>query len=172
MIILADKKMLSELADKELKAIELLLYQETEFLDQARYEDWLKLFTNDCKYWVPAKKNQTDPVNDISLFYEDRDLMEMRITRIQHPRAHSLDNPITTSHVTGVKVIEEINADTGEITTSTRFQMVEHQRGEQRLFAGTFRYHLRRENKHFKISLKRVDLINCDAPFEPLQVFI
>ena len=172
MIILADKKMLSELADKELKAIELLLYQETEFLDQARYEDWLKLFTNDCKYWVPAKKNQTDPVNDISLFYEDRDLMEMRITRIQHPRAHSLDNPITTSHVTGVKVIEGINADTGEIIITTRFQMVEHQRDEQRLFAGTYRYHLRRRNKRFKISLKRVDLINCYAPFEPLQVFI
>ncbi len=172
MIIFADKITSSKLTDDALEAIELLLYRETEYLDQCRYADWLVLFTDDCRYWVPARKEQTDPVNDISLFYEDRDLMEMRIARIQHPRAHSLVHPITTSHITGDKVIEGINPDTSELIITTRFQMVEYQRGEQRLFAGTYRYHLRRDNRDFKISLKRVDLINCDAPFEPLQVFI
>ena len=172
MIIFAENKTRDELTQDDLEAIELLLYRETEFLDQARYEDWLALFSDDCRYWVPAKKDQTDAVNDISLFYEDRDLMEMRIARIQHPRAHSLVHPITTSHITGDKVIEGISADTSEIIITTRFQMVEHQRGEQRLFAGAYRYHLRRESEGFKISLKRVDLINCDAYFEPLQVFI
>ena len=93
MIIFAENYTRDEFADEDLKVIELLLYRETEFLDQARYEDWLALFTDDCRYWVPAKKEQTDPVDDISLFYEDRNLMEMRIARIQHPRAHSLDNP-------------------------------------------------------------------------------
>ena len=172
MIIFAENKTRDELTADDLEAIELLLYRETEYLDQARYEDWLALFSDDCRYWVPAKKEQTDPVNDISLFYEDRDLMEMRIARIQHPRAHSLVQPITTSHITGDKVIESINIDTGEIIVTTRFQMIEHQRGEQRLFAGTYCYHLCREETGFKISLKRVDLINCDAYFEPLQVFI
>ena len=172
MVILADNITQGGLTDDDLKAIELLLHQETEYLDQACYEDWLALFTDDCRYWVPARKEQTDPINDISLFYDDRDLMEMRIRRIQHPKAHSLDSPVTTSHATGVKVIESINDDSGEIIITTRFQMVEHQRGEQRLFAGTYRYHLRRENEGFKISLKQVDLINCDAYFEPLQVFI
>ena len=172
MVIFADNITQGGLTDDDLEAIELLLYRETEYLDQARYEEWLSLFTDDCHYWVPARKDQTDPVNDISLFYEDRDLMEMRIGRIQHPRAHSLDNPVTTSHVTGDKLVESISTDTGELIVTTRFQMVEHQRGEQRLFAGAYRYHLRRESGGFKISLKRVDLINCDAYFEPLQVFI
>ena len=172
MIIFADKSVSSALADDDLEAIGLLLYRETEFLDQARYQDWLALFTADCRYWVPASREQADAVNDISLFYEDRNLMEMRCRCIQHPRAHSLDHPITTSHVTGNNVIEGFNADTGELIISTRFQMVEHQRGGQRLFAGVYRYHLRRESGGFKISLKRVNLINCDAHFEPLQVFI
>lgn len=172
MIIFADKSTASGFTGADLEAIELLLHRETEFLDQARYEEWLSLFTDDCRYWVPARKGQTDPVNDISLFYEDHNLMEMRIARIRHPRAHSLDNPITTSHVTGDRVIEDFNADTSEFTVTTRFQMVEHQRSEQRLFAGVYRYHLRRESGGFKISLKRVDLINCDAYFEPLQVYI
>ena len=100
MIIFADNKMQDELTKDELEAIKRLLYRETEYLDQARYDDWLALFTDDCRYWVPAQKEQMDPVNDISLFYEDRDLMEMRVRRIQHPQAHSLANPITTSHVT------------------------------------------------------------------------
>ena len=172
MIIFADKTDSSGLTDEDLEAIRLLLYRETEYLDQARYEEWLALFTDDCKYWVPARSDQTDPDNDISLFYEDRDLMEMRISRIRHPRAHSLDNPLTTSHITGDKVIEDCDYEKGEIAITTRFQMLEHQQGEQRLFAGVYRYHLRRESGGFKISLKRVDLINCDACFEPLQVFI
>lgn len=172
MIIFADKSTSNGLTEADLQAIELLLHRETEFLDQSRHEEWLALFSDDGRYWVPARKEQTDPVNDISLFYEDRDLMEMRISRIRHPRAHSLDNPITTSHVTGERVIEDFDAASGELTVTTRFQMVEHQRGEQRLFAGVYRYRLRRENGSFKISLKRVELINCDAYFEPLQVFI
>ena len=98
--------------------------------------------------------------------------MEMRIARLRHPRAYSLDNPVTTSHVTGDKMIEDIDPASGQIIVTTRFQMTEHQRGKQRLFAGTYRYCLRRVDKYFKISLKRVDLINCDACHEPLQVFI
>lgn len=172
MIIVADRIAPGDLSDADLEAIGLLLHRETEFLDQARYEEWLELFTGDCRYWVPARKDQADPVNDISLFYEDRDQMEMRIRRIRHPQAHSLENPVTTSHVTGDRVIEDYDADTGELTVTTRFQMAEHQGGEQRLFAGVYRYHLRRADGGFKISLKRVDLINCDACFEPLQVFI
>lgn len=172
MVYLTGKARSNGLSDDDLKTIDLLLHRETEYLDQARYEEWLALFTDDCRYWVPARQGQTDPVDDVSLFYEDRDLMEMRIRRIQHPRAHSLSNPITTSHVTGDRVIEDFNTDTGELLVTTRFQMVEHQAGGQRLFAGMYRYHLRREAGAFKISLKRVDLINCDAYFEPLQVFI
>ena len=172
MLILADNIARNGLSDDALEAIGLLLYRETEYLDQARYDDWLALFSEDCRYWIPASKEQTDPVNDVSLFYEDRDLMAMRIKRIQHPRAHSLDNPVTTSHLTGDKVIEDVNIDTGELTVSTRFLMVEHQRGAQRLFAGVYQYHLRREAGGYKISLKRVDLINADACHEPMQVFI
>lgn len=172
MVIFANDVAQGELTADDLKAIEWLLYRETELLDQARYQEWLALFADDCRYWVPARKEQTDPANDISLFYEDRDLMEMRVARLRHPNAHSLANPVTTSHVTGDKHMEAIDTATGEIIITTRFQMVEHQRGEQRLFAGTYRYHLRRQNGDFKISLKRVDLINCDAYFEPLQVFI
>ena len=172
MLILADNIKPNALSDDALEAIGLLLCRETEYLDQARYDDWLALFSEDCRYWIPASKEQTDPVNNISLFYEDRDLMAMRIKRIQHPRAHSLENPVTTSHVTGDKVIEGVNADTSELTVTTRFLMAEHQRGEQRLFAGVYRYHLRREAGGYKISLKRVDLINADACHEPMQVFI
>ena len=45
MIIFAENKTRDELTADDLEAIELLLYRETEFLDQARYEDWLALFS-------------------------------------------------------------------------------------------------------------------------------
>ena len=43
--------------------------------------------------------------------------------------------------------------------------MVEYREGDgQRVFAGKCRHTLRREGDDLKIVLKRVDLVNCDAP--------
>ena len=159
------------LTDGELSEIELLLHQETELLDQCRYQEWLGLYTDGASYWVPAHPDQTDPENHVSLFFEDRALMQMRIKRLQHPQAHSLSAPLRTSHLTG-RVVLNGPDEQGELTAKTRFQMTEYQRDEQRLFAGAYTYRLRRIDGCYRIAHKRVDLINCDSVFEPLQTFI
>lgn len=40
------------------------------------------------------------------------------------------------------------------------------------MFAGLFAYRLRATEEGFRIREKRVDLIDCDAPPEPLEVFL
>jgi benzoate/toluate 1,2-dioxygenase beta subunit len=147
------------------------LHHEATLLDEQRFEEWLDLFTADGIYWVPASPNQPDPLDHVSLFYEDRSLMRMRILRLRHPQAHALAIPIRTSRIVGNVMVA---GEDGDATIArARFQLVEAQGERQRLFAGAYMHRLVRDAAAgFKIRQKRVDLVNCDAQHEAIQIFI
>jgi len=50
--------------------------------------------------------------------------------------------------------------------------VLEYRKEDQRMFGGTVRHWLRRGGTDWKIALKRIDLINCDAPMETVQLFL
>ena len=160
-----------KVAQRRLRAAERLLYRECELLNRERYEDWLTLFTDDCRYWAPLSPGQEDAQSHSSLFHEDRTLMRMRITRLTHESAHSLAGGIRTSRTVGPAALREIDHGNGDWVVERRFQMSERQGDRERLFAGLFTYRLRSAENGFLIRVKRVDLIDCDAPHEPLEVF-
>jgi 3-phenylpropionate/cinnamic acid dioxygenase small subunit len=164
----------------DLRAVEEFLYREALLLDEKRWAEWLELYTEDCFYWVPSVVGQADPINTISLFAENRMMMEMRVIRVTHPRAFSQEFPTRTSHVVGSVMLEPDGATdaTGGIDTKAELavrsaqHILEYRKEDQRLFGGTVRHWLRREGDGFKIALKRIDLINCDAPMETVQLFL
>ena len=50
---------------------EAYLIAEARLLDAGRFEEWLALFAEDGFYWIPAGPGQSDPLNHLSIFYED-----------------------------------------------------------------------------------------------------
>ena len=72
-----------------LRDIEQLLYTEASLLDRPDLDSWIQLYTEDGTYWMPAIEDQEDPLNHISLFYDDRVMMEVRRRNFVHPRAAS-----------------------------------------------------------------------------------
>jgi 3-phenylpropionate/cinnamic acid dioxygenase small subunit len=164
----------------DLRAIEQFLYREALLLDEKRWPEWLALYTDDCFYWVPSVVGQKDPVDTISLYAEDRMRMEMRIVRITHPHAWSQDFPTRMSHVVGNVMLDPdggTGADGGmnpraDLVVRSTVHILEHRKEEQRLFGGSVRHWLRREGGALKIAMKRIDLINCDAPMEVVQLFL
>ena len=150
----------------------LLLHDESELLDCGRYDDWLALFTGDCAYWVPIRPDQPDPLDHVSLFYEDRSAMQLRIERLRHPRAYSQEDPVRTSRCGAMPVAEKIVEPSGDLVVSRRFQMVEYHRDRTRLFAGLYTYLVADFRDDPRIRLKRVDLVDSVAPFEAIEIFI
>jgi 3-phenylpropionate/cinnamic acid dioxygenase small subunit len=144
------------------------IYEEGELLDIGDYDRWLDLFTEDARYWVPAYPRQTDPINEISLFYEDRILMHARIGRLRHPRA--LDAPVRTSHVIG-NVRSMGRSERGDVIVKSRFQMIEFIADQQRLYGGAITHHLVEHDHGWKIRVKRIDLVNAGGVFDLLQGF-
>ena len=169
MIVLLEAR---EVPDSQLRKAERLLYRECELLNRGRYEEWLDLFTEDCRYWTPLSPGQEEARSHSSLFHEDRRLMRMRIARLAHESAHSLAEGIRTSRTVGPAALREIEQGSGDWIVERRFQMNERQGDRVRMFAGLFTYRLGATAEGFRIREKRVDLIDCDAPHEPLEVFL
>jgi len=71
--------------------IEEFLYAEAELLDERRFEDWLELFTEDIRYWMPMRRNVkfgelerefTREGQDINWFDEGKDTLTRRVNQI------------------------------------------------------------------------------------------
>jgi 3-phenylpropionate/cinnamic acid dioxygenase small subunit len=151
-------------------AFEAFLFEEARLLDTRRFRDWMALFAEDGTYWVPATADQRSPFDQVSLFYDDRDLMKTRVERLEHPRIHIQTPPSRTAHLVGNVIVDEADDAKGHYVVSSTVIMVEYRDDQQRMFAGRQIHTLRRNGDGFCIVQKRVDLINCDSAFEAMAV--
>ncbi len=158
-------------ADIDLIAVEDFLYQEASYLDNPDLEKWLALYSPDGTYWMPASENQHDPVNEISHFYDDRVMMEIRKRNFVHPRASSKDSAVRCSHLIG-NIRHAGRSDNGDLIITSNFQVVMFYREEQRVFAGTYQHHLIERNNSFLIRSKRVNLINPEAAHKSIIIYL
>lgn len=155
------------------QAVEQFLYYQAEILDERRWEEWLKLFTDDGIYWMPASPEQTQGEGVPNIFYEDLFLMEMRAKRLAHPRAHSQRPPSRTSHVVSNVVIEHVDGTSGDVSVRSKFYACEYRNDELRHFAGKYHHQLKKKGEGYQIQLQRTDLVNVEGPFEyVLQVWL
>lgn len=148
------------------QAVEQFLYHQAEILDDRRWDDWLKIFTEDGYYWMPASEDQTTGDGVPTIFYEDLFLMDMRIKRITHPKAHSQRPPNRTSHVVSNVIIEEEDSKTGDVIARSKFYVAEFRNDDLRYFAGKYRHHLKKNDDRFQIQLQRVDIVNAEGPYD------
>jgi len=144
------------------------LLHEARLLDEARFDDWLALFTPDAWYWVPSEPDQPDPHETVSLIYDDRRLLETRVRRLASPRMYSQEPRSRTSRIVANVTIEA--ADRGAATVRSKVVMIEFRRDSQRIFAGTVLHRLVETPAGIRIAWKRVDLVNCDAPMDGITV--
>jgi benzoate/toluate 1,2-dioxygenase beta subunit len=150
--------------------IEAFVNNEAALLDGQRYEDWLKLYAPDAYYWVPHRPGQTSWRDEISIFFDDRMLLETRVRRLSAATAHAETPRARTLRVVG-RVAAEPGMEAGIAYFATaRFVMIEYRANAQRTYAGTYRHALRADGGDFLIAWKRVDLVNAEATQEPISI--
>jgi benzoate/toluate 1,2-dioxygenase beta subunit len=151
--------------------IEQFLYREAHLLDNREWDEWEALFTDEGIYWVPLVHGQVDPFGHASLFYEDAMMRDVRRRRLEQERAWS-QQPITrTARTVGNVLVTP--ADAGEFSVRSTFHMTEWRKGrEHRSIAGHYMHELVPMAGHWRIRLKRVNLIDCDGVHDCFEVFI
>jgi 3-phenylpropionate/cinnamic acid dioxygenase small subunit len=152
----------------DLARCEQFLLHEARLLDEARFDDWLALFTADGWYWVPSEPGQDNPHDTVSLIYDDRRLLETRVRRLASPRIYSQEPRSRTSRIVSNVTVEDAGANA--CTVRSKFLIVEYRRESQRIFAGTALHRLVLADFGIRIAWKRVDLVDCDAPHDGLVV--
>jgi benzoate/toluate 1,2-dioxygenase beta subunit len=143
--------------------VEAFILREARLLDEQRYEDWLGLFSDDAIYWIPTRANQVTAHEALSIIYEPRSLLAVRVERLSRREMHVQSPPSrTVHHVSAIEV-------DGDAARSALI-IAEWRGGESRFFAGRVTHKLRKEANGLRIVLKRVDLIDGEAPHRAIAV--
>jgi len=147
-----------------------LLYREALCLDEQRWDDWLRFYTEDVEYWVPAWKSEHEPTGDprreISLIYiTSRSRLEERIARMRSGKsAASLVLPRTAHAISNV--LASGDAEDGDL--GVRCLCVTHIYDPKRRseFRTVTRHELRlvRRESAWRIGAKKVVLLNDNLP--------
>ena len=145
---------------------------EARLLDEMRFHDWLQLFTEDGHYWMPLAHGQTETKLHASLMFEDKLLLKIRVERLHGARTYSQQPRSRCHHLLQQPTVESRDDAAGVYTTRTAFHYVETRIDEQTLYAGWATHTLVQVDGGLRIRLKRVDLVNCDAAFGNMQLFM
>jgi ethylbenzene dioxygenase subunit beta len=146
------------------------IYREARLLDERRFEEWHALFAADGVYWVPARAEQTDPMHEVSIFYDDPAMMAARIRRLRHPRMHA-EIPASRA-VRSVSNIEvSLGGAEGLVEARSVLLMTEFRAGRQIAYHGRVSWRLvPMDRGDFRIRLKRVDLVNAEGMHQGMTV--
>ncbi len=146
--------------------------REARLIDQQRFDEWLALYADDGYYWMPLEWNQTDPRLTCSLMYEDKLLLSIRVERLKGARTFSQKPKSRCHHVLQTPQVDFRDEANNSYVTWTPMHYIETRLDDQTLYAVWATHHLTVEDGRLRIKLKRVDLINCDAAFGNIQLFM
>lgn len=146
------------------------IYREAQLQDDHQYDAWEALWTDDGVYWVPANGVDSDPEQEMSIIYDNRSRIALRIRQFHTGHRYAQDPPSGVRRT--VSNIEVETVDSGEIqATSNAIVFESNLRGEQ-LWATRSIYLLRREGNALKMAKKTVILANNDKALFNLAFLI
>ena len=152
------------------------VYAEARLLDEQQFEAWLDLYAEDGHYWMPLEHEQTDPRLQPSLMYEDKMLLRVRVERLAGLRTYSQQPRSRSHHLLQRPSIETAQPwhqpEQGQYALRAAFHYVETRLDQQTLYAGWAGYELSSSDQGLRIRQKRIDLVNCDASFRSIQLFM
>ena len=145
---------------------------EARLIDMQRFDEWLALFTDDARYWMPLEPDQTDWKLQQSLYIEDVVLLRLRVERLKGAKTYSQKPKSRCHHLLQTPEIAAVDHLVGTYQTVTAFHYMETRLDEQTMYAGWSRHSLVRIDGALRIQLKRIDLVNPDSAFGGIQLFM
>ena len=162
------------LSDADHRAVVEFIYREARLADEARYAEWLALWTDDGVYWVPATTDPgADPDKHISHIYDHRGRIETRIKLLMTGHRYSQEPASLMRRL--VSNIEIAPADNGELVAGSNFVIGElaiQAKRELHWWVGRTTHRLRRVGGELKMCGKKVVLVNAGEPLSNLSFLI
>jgi 3-phenylpropionate/cinnamic acid dioxygenase small subunit len=162
------------ISDADYKAALDFVYREARLADEARYAEWLALWTDDGVYWVPASTDPAaNPDTHISHVYDNRGRLDTRIKLLQTGHRYSQEPASLMRRLISNLEVERV-AD-GELVVGSNFVLGElaiQARRELHWWVGRTTHRLRRVDGELRMCLKKVVLLNAAEPLPNLSFLI
>ncbi|KAA9162611.1 aromatic-ring-hydroxylating dioxygenase subunit beta [Amycolatopsis acidicola] len=150
---------------------EAFLYAEARLADEHRYDEWEELWADEALYWVPAGPGSVaDPESQISVIYDNRSRIGLRVAQLKTGKRHSQDPLSTVAHL--VSNVEIEATEENGVRTRATFLAVESRIRGLTTWAGTVRHSLVRDGGKIRMSRKVVLLVNRDQPLPTMSFLI
>jgi 3-phenylpropionate/cinnamic acid dioxygenase small subunit len=159
---------------------EEFIYRETRLLDTLQLEEWLSLFTDDGVYWLPVEDGDlADAASAVSIVYDDGERRAERVYRTLHTPVLDQSPRSRTVHLVGNVEVAGVD-EHGDVRVFCSQFIGELRPGGQRqvglnqtrIFAGRAEYRLRPTPDGWRMSLKKLVLIDADQPLYNLTFVI
>ena len=142
-----------------------VLELEARLLDQAKYEEWLALYAEQCVVWVPAAEKAGDPRKEVAIYFDDRRRLEDRIYRLRTGKAWSqVPASRTVRFVSNVEVFEAKD----RLMVRSNLLMTEFRAGETRSIAAWCAHRV----AGGKIEAKQINLVDRDQSLRNPSVLL
>ena len=164
--------------EEVMREIEQFLYREARLLDNRQFHQWVELFTDDIRYWIPLRSNRYPAIskaisirdgsryeeqdlskeNELAIMDETKESLERRIARLDTGMAWAEDPPSRTRHfVSNIEVHPGEQAS--ELKVYSNFIMYRNRaEKEQDFYVGSREDILRRVEGGWKIAYRKIIL--------------
>ncbi len=158
------------------------VHHEAALLDERRLEEWLALFAEDGRLWVPGRHDdgELDPARQVSIIYDDVRRLRARVTRLLSGKEAAQDPPSRTIRaVTNLRLLgarDGVDSGPDGLVRVDSVQVIYETRGLAQamlILPCKVCYTLREgEADGFEIVEKRVNLLEVHRHFDSLSFLL
>ena len=154
-----------------LRGIEQFLFREARLADDGDYDGWESLWTDDGVYWIPANGDDIDPERPMSIVYDNRSRIALRVRQLKHDKRHS-QNPRSRLRrlLANIEVLETDAG--GDAVVGANFIVYESRERGTTIWGGRNEYRLRQVDGQWRMARKKVMLVDNDRPLSTLAFLV
>lgn len=152
------------------RQVERFVHREARLQDEHLYAEWEALWTDDGIYWVPANGEDTDPERQMSILYDNRSRIGVRVRQLLSGKRFTQLPPSRLRHL--VTNLELTGREGADIHAACNVLVYESNLRGETLWAARTRYVLRQTGDGLRMARKTVVLVNNDKPLFTLSFLI
>ena len=154
-----------------LRSVEQFLFLEARLADEGDYDGWEALWTDDGVYWIPANGDDIDPTSQMSIVFDNRSRIALRVRQLKHDKRHAQNPRSRLRRILGnVEILQR--DDGGDVMVGANFIVYESRQRGTTLWGGRAEYRLRPTDGSWRMARKKVMLVDNDRPLSTLAFLV
>jgi len=157
------------------REVEQFLYREARLADENDYDGWEALWTDDALFWVPAGGPDINPLDQVSIIYDNRNRISTRLKQVRTGKRYAQAPPSNLRRlISNVELLGGRPNPTGgvDLEVGANFLAFESRQRGNHLWGGRTTYRLRRVDGELRLAYKKVVLVDNDKAIPTLGFLI